>query len=163
MTQKRKGAIGKYSPERVETICRIIARTGSDKQAYQAAGIGKDTFYSWLREKPDFSEQVARARKEWYAIDEEAIVSAFRAALVKALDGVTETWTNDETTTLPTGDKVTKTSVRTVQRGPAEWAVRIVAPQVTGKYGVERKAEEVTGGGGDIGQALKDFADSEDG
>lgn len=137
----RLGKKGKYSPERVDTICRIIARTGSDKQAAKAAKIGVTTFYEWLKDpdKPKFAERVARARKQWYAIDEEAIVTAFKARLIMAMNGVTQTWTSQETTTLETGESVMVTSVTTVQRGPAEWAMRIVAPQVLGRYGFVRR------------------------
>lgn len=145
---KRTGAKGKYTPARVDAICRIIARTGCAKEAYTAAGIHPSTYHDWLNKKPEFSEKVARAWERWYAIDDEAIAAAFRERLIVAMQGATEEWTSEEETTLPNGEKVTKTSKKTVRRGPAEWAFRIVAPQVGGNFGVERKASEA---GGDSG------------
>lgn len=58
----------KCTPERVEIICKIIADGGTDIEAARNAKISKDTFYTWLKEKPDFADAVKNARKrfeEW--------------------------------------------------------------------------------------------------
>lgn len=146
------GRKGKYDERTVATICRVVARTGADRPAYEAAGIAKDTFYKWLREKPDFSDRVARAREEWAAIDDEAVTQAFRESLIRAMQGADEEWTTVEETTLPDGKKVRKVSKKTVRRPPAEWAHRIAAPQVGGNFGLDKR--DVTSGGQAVKQVI---------
>jgi hypothetical protein len=140
MVQKRKGgAKSKYTLERVDLICHMIASTGQDKAGYEAAKIGSSTFHDWLNDKPEFSERVSQARAAWREIDDEAMIEAFRQGLIKAMVGYQQVRTNEETTTLPNGDEVTKESRSTATVPPAEWAFRIVAPQMQGKFGVDRK------------------------
>lgn len=139
MAEKKKtGAVGKYTPERVDLICHMIASTGQDQAGYKAAGITKDTFYTWVKEKPDFSDRVSAARAAWRKIDEPAMIEAFRQGLIKAMLGYQQERTNAEETTLSSGEKVKKVSKSTATVPPAEWAFRIVAPTMAGKFGLER-------------------------
>jgi hypothetical protein len=52
----------KYTPDTVSTIMQAISIGGSDKDACELSGIDQATFYRWLHEKQEFSEQVTRAR-----------------------------------------------------------------------------------------------------
>ena len=55
------GRKSKYTPDVVQEILNAISIGGSDKDAYTAAGISKETFYQWMQ-KPEFSDQILRAR-----------------------------------------------------------------------------------------------------
>lgn len=64
-----RGRKSKYTPERVEIITKAIADGKTYKDAYTAAGIGKDAFYEWINDKPEFAEAVKKAEAiytEWY-------------------------------------------------------------------------------------------------
>lgn len=51
--------------ELVQDMIDAIAATGSHKVAYEEAGIHKSTFYAWLKEKKEFSDQVALAEQHY--------------------------------------------------------------------------------------------------
>jgi transposase-like protein len=58
----KRGRSTKYTPDTVKTIIDTIRVGGSDVDACARAGIHQDTFYSWMKQHSDFSEQVTRAR-----------------------------------------------------------------------------------------------------
>lgn len=58
----KRGRKGKYTPEIVKEILTVISIGGSDKDAYEYAGINADTFYMWIKRHPEFAEQVTRER-----------------------------------------------------------------------------------------------------
>ncbi len=118
-----------------EVIVRVLTRTGSQKAAYEAAGISKETFYEWLQ-KPDFSDLVTRARRAFAKTDLDKVEEVFRQKIIAAMNGVTEVWESEESTILPDGKVIVKKSVRSAKRGPAKWAFEIVAPAVEGGFGV---------------------------
>jgi len=63
--KRKKGKVGrhsKYTYETVKDILKVISIGGSDKSAYEYAGISIDCFYSWLRKKKVFSDKVTQAR-----------------------------------------------------------------------------------------------------
>lgn len=60
----KRGAVGKYTPELAEDICNAIALHGSDESGWKGR-ISKETYYVWLREKPDFSDLIEQAKTEY--------------------------------------------------------------------------------------------------
>ena len=63
-TKSKRGAKGKYDDERVKNILDVI-RAGNYKViAARAAGINPDTFYEWMKTKPDFSDAIKKAQAE---------------------------------------------------------------------------------------------------
>lgn len=65
-------AKGKYTPERLELIYKVLSEGGTEKEAYTRAGITYETYYEWLRHKPEFAEGVKDAKKtyqEWWNTD----------------------------------------------------------------------------------------------
>lgn len=65
-------AKGKYTPERLELIYKVLSEGGTEKEAYTRAGISQDTYYAWLKQKPEFSEKVKeaqRAYEDWWNND----------------------------------------------------------------------------------------------
>lgn len=55
----------KYTPERVERICKGIAEGQTEKDSCLAAGISVATFHLWLSQKVEFSEAVKKAKKDY--------------------------------------------------------------------------------------------------
>lgn len=66
----------KYTPERVELILTYLRQGNTRKTAGRASGISHETFSQWLREHPDFSEQVTQAEQEAVAKAVEMVLSA---------------------------------------------------------------------------------------
>lgn len=60
----KRGAKGKYSKQIVKDVCEVLKEGMTDKTAYDYVKISHDTFYKWVREIPEFSEAIARARAE---------------------------------------------------------------------------------------------------
>lgn len=57
--------MAKYCDEIVQEICDYIRDGDTQETAYEKAGIGKETFYGWMREKTDFSDAIKAAKKEF--------------------------------------------------------------------------------------------------
>jgi hypothetical protein len=54
----------KYTPELVRQICEILAEGNPRRTACVLAGVSEETFYTWLRAKPEFSEAIKKAEEE---------------------------------------------------------------------------------------------------
>jgi hypothetical protein len=67
-------AKSKYSEEVAQKIFDTLAATGRDEDGWKAGGIGKDTFYRWIREYKEFSDGVKRAKSEWHETCPEVLV-----------------------------------------------------------------------------------------
>jgi len=155
-----RGRKGKYEESRIRRIEQIIARTGQESAAIEAVDISSTTFYRWKREKREFRERVERAKQEFYDTNDEEIIRTFRESLIEALKGPTQEWEEKEITELPNGDKVRKVKTKTVQKGPAQWAMKIAAPVVDGAYGREEK--DVTSDGEKVQNVNIDFSELSD-
>ena len=57
--------MAKYCDEIVQEICGYIRDGDTQEAAYEKAGIGKETFYGWMREKTDFSDAIKVAKKDF--------------------------------------------------------------------------------------------------
>ena len=57
--------MAKYCKEIVQEICGYLRDGDTQEAAYEKAGIGKETFYGWMREKTDFSDAIKAAKKEF--------------------------------------------------------------------------------------------------
>lgn len=53
--------MAKYNSKIIREICNNVAKGSSNKDAALLAGISEETFYVWLREKPEFSESLKKA------------------------------------------------------------------------------------------------------
>lgn len=60
-----KITMAKYCDEIVQEICGYIRDGDTQEAAYEKAGIGRETFYGWQREKTEFSEAVKAAKKDF--------------------------------------------------------------------------------------------------
>lgn len=53
----------KYSPEMTQRICELLQAGNTQKTSAIASGISEETFYTWMKEKPEFSESVKKAEE----------------------------------------------------------------------------------------------------
>jgi hypothetical protein len=76
--------MAKYSEEIVNKICELIS-TGdyTIKDVCKQVGISKETFYSWRKEKPDFSDLYKKAEEERL----ESFKIMTRSGIAKHLNG----------------------------------------------------------------------------
>jgi hypothetical protein len=51
----------KYTPELVKQLIKYIEVGNYVKTACEAVGISEETFYSWIKDKPEFSESIKKA------------------------------------------------------------------------------------------------------
>lgn len=68
----------KYTPELVRQICQILAEGNPRRTACVLAGVSEETFYTWLRAKPEFSEAIKKAEEEAIRRNVSIIQSAAR-------------------------------------------------------------------------------------
>ena len=54
----------KYKPELVNEIIKYIEAGNYQKTACEAVGISEETFYTWMKEKPEFSESIKKAESK---------------------------------------------------------------------------------------------------
>lgn len=52
----------KYSEEITEKICKLLKKGNTITTTCEAVGIHKDTFYEWLKKKPDFTDAIKKAQ-----------------------------------------------------------------------------------------------------
>ena len=57
--------MGKYCKEIVQEICAYITQGMTQAEACERAGIHVDTFHDWKNNKPEFSEAIKAARKDF--------------------------------------------------------------------------------------------------
>ena len=76
-------AKSRYSKKLVQIILENIEQFGTDKAGFQAAGIGKDTFYQWKRKYPDFSDQISRAKTKFREQNSDTEIGALGLAALK--------------------------------------------------------------------------------
>lgn len=62
----------KYNEDRAATICKYIAAGGNREDAARAAGVCKDSLYSWMRRHKEFSDRVMEAEATSVIITERA-------------------------------------------------------------------------------------------
>ena len=57
--------MGKYCKEIVDEICAYLTQGMTQAEACEKAGIHVDTFHDWKNNKPEFSEAIKAARKDF--------------------------------------------------------------------------------------------------
>jgi ACT domain-containing protein len=123
-------AKGKYTPEKVETILEVLRATGSDKAVIldPEIGISRDTFYKWLKKYPDFSDQVAQAKKHYRITQPKWQRYQANQVLAKYLtEGAIETWQSEEIAYDAEGNVTgRKVITKTVKRSAPQWAIERV-------------------------------------
>lgn len=75
----KRGQKGKFA-ETQESLLAHLRVGHNDKDACQLAGINPDTLYTWIKEKPDFSEAVKKAR----LVAKDQCVKIIRRAALKS-------------------------------------------------------------------------------
>lgn len=63
-TGARRGAKGKYTPEKVKEICKTLETGMSNRDACILNDITEETFYTWIETHPEFSEAVKKAHSK---------------------------------------------------------------------------------------------------
>lgn len=54
----------KYSREMIEKVCKYVSLGLTNEKAARCAGLSEDTFYDWMKKKPEFSEALKKAKNE---------------------------------------------------------------------------------------------------
>lgn len=83
----------KYNKKIVSGICSLIKKDSyTIAELCSLSGINIDTFYTWQKNKPEFSDAIKKAREEY----DEIIVKEAKKSLMKLVQG----YTVDETKTV---------------------------------------------------------------
>lgn len=83
----KTGRLPKYNEECVGRIYEALRSGCGDLDAAKAGGISKDTFYTWLKEKPDFIEVVKNAKREFREWEMNGILSDAKKSLKTLICG----------------------------------------------------------------------------
>jgi len=68
----------KYTPALVDQLLELLRKGNTDTDACALVGVSTETFYEWIKSKPEFSDTVSHAR----AAARELAVNAWRSWLV---------------------------------------------------------------------------------
>lgn len=151
-------------PEAMPIILQALEEGCTNLEACKKAGINKETFYAWMREKSDFSDLVQRAKQNALA---NSIAKVERSLLERALgfeyeevasEYVSKPVTGDDgkETYIPTINKQKRTKKRIVQdveaikffltnKAPQDWKNRqenVVSGDLFSKLRVVREHRE---------------------
>ena len=142
----------KYTPERLEKILAAIRKGKTYKDASKLAGINPDTFFDWLKNKPDFSDAIKKAEREYLDWYDENLVKDAKSSLMELIRGTeqvivkTKTYvhngkkveeTIEERKTIP--PNATAIIFALCNRAPDEWSNKHIQ-ELTGKIETETKS-----------------------
>jgi hypothetical protein len=115
-----------FSSDKLLIIKKQIEESGSDKQAFEAAGVSRDTFYRWIKDKPEFARLVIDAKNEYARITRERLKCQAEKVLDDYLHGqVTVKVKITETLTSEKGSYLKETEKETTPQVP-RWAIERV-------------------------------------
>lgn len=154
----KRGRRLKYTPDRVEKICRAIEAGETNETAAKMGGISVSTFCEWQATKPDFSEAVKKARERFEEWQMNGILEDARKSLKTLICGqeyeeIKTEYENDADSN-PRIKKQTRVTKKILpnptavifalcNRDPEHWQNR-VAQDVNGKIDVEQKGSGVS-------------------
>lgn len=113
---------GKYNNVK-DDIISYIREGDSNILACKKVGISKETFYTWINDKPDFSDSLKKARKEF----RETIVQTLEQSLWKRAAGYEIEESKNEYRTLKDGSKVLVKSSKITKHFPPDTGALIFA------------------------------------
>lgn len=140
-----RGRKSKYTPERVEIITKAIAAGKTYKQAFEAAGIGKDAFYNWLNEKQEFNEAIKKAEQEYNEWYNTGIVQDAKKSLRELVCGFSYTETTTETAPGKDGKTITKKKIVEKHMAPNPTAIIFALTNRDPENWKNRQTNEISG------------------
>lgn len=147
----------KYTPETTAKIFDALRSGDTNDIAAAKAGINIDTFYEWLKSKPEFSEGVKRSRAEYQEWELNGILADAKKSLKTLIVGCeyeevkTEYEQDPHDPTAPRIKKQTRTTKKVLpnatavifalcNRDPEHWQNR-VSNELSGKIETEAKTD----------------------
>lgn len=141
-----RGRKSLYTPERVDIITKAIKAGKSYKDAYTAAGIGKDAFYDWIRDKSEFSDAIKKAEAEYNEWYNATIVQDAKRSLRDLVLGFDYTEIKTESGIGKDGKTiVTKTTKTTKHVAPNPTAIIFALTNRDPENWKNRQTNEITG------------------
>ena len=113
---------GKFNDVK-DDIISYIREGASNILACKKVGISKETFYTWINDKPDFSDSLKKARKEF----RETIVQTLEQSLWKRAAGYEIEESKNEYRTLKDGGEVLVKSSKITKHFPPDTGALIFA------------------------------------
>lgn len=113
---------GKFNDVK-DDIISYIREGDSNILACKKVGISKETFYTWINDKPDFSDSLKKARKEF----RETIVQTLEQSLWTRAAGYEIEESKNEYRTLKDGSKVLVKSSKITKHFPPDTGALIFA------------------------------------
>ena len=136
----------KYNKKIVDRICSLIESDSyTIREICSLSGINVDTFYDWMKNKPDFSEAVTRARDKF----DEILIKEAKDSLRKKVTG----YEVDEKKTTYVNGKDGKPIIKeqtTIKKHyqPDTAAIQFVLTNKAPEEYKNRQTSELTGKGG---------------
>lgn len=136
-------AKSKYSEELKTAICNAIAVYGLDEAGYKAGDISCQTFYLWIKERPEFAEAVKAARSDYKNSSRDNLKRLAGKALVDYLSGNMVKVTHTKKQSLDLNNEIVELEEwRTAPCGIPQWAIaRALGEGLTETEALSRLAE----------------------
>jgi hypothetical protein len=115
------GRKSKYTEENIAKLVELLEQGNTDIDSCSLVGISQETFYTWIKDKPEFSERVTHARSK----ARRAAVASWRQGMLPTtvtediIDTFSETRINPKTGETYTYTRTTKR--KKVVNQPADW------------------------------------------
>lgn len=64
--------MAKYTAEMTKQICAVLSQGGTIRSACELNGISQETFFDWMKKKPEFSELVKKSQSQcvqWHLLN----------------------------------------------------------------------------------------------
>lgn len=150
-TKRKGGRKSIWTPKLENAIVASVENGCSFKEAYEAAGISKDTFFKRLKANSDFSDRIKKAREAQIRIVEDALFKT-AAGLIDRIEEVHENIKIGKnkktpavlvrTTTRKLAPNVAAQVFYLGNRDPKNWK-NIQHSKLSGSLGLEVKAEDI--------------------
>lgn len=141
-----RGRKSMYTPERVEIITKAIKAGRTYKDAFTSAGIGKDAFYAWLHDKPEFADAVKNAEREYNEWYNTTLVQDCKRSLRDLVLGFDYEEVKTEECTAKDGKtKITKTTRTKKHVAPNPTAIIFALTNRDPENWKNRQTNEITG------------------
>lgn len=138
----------KYTPEVVARIVELVTQGTGEIKAARLAGISKDTYFTWKKQKPDFSDAIKVALQEYHETLNADLLQSAGASLKKLVEGYDYEETKIEYIDDPRNPGAPKIKQKTVTRKhvqPQTGAVVFALTNRAPEYWKNRVSNEITG------------------
>lgn len=136
----------KYTPEIISEICAELEQGRSAKDTCRRVNIAEDTFYTWMKEHPEFAERVKAARKVYDDWERNELVKDCKLSLKELIRGAEVTDTQTEYEPGKDGEpRIRRQITKTRRQAPNATAIIFALSNRDPEHWQNKYTQELTG------------------